>query len=145
MFSLAMTVQLEYINHLLLLFPIMLALCLMLSVTYRIAGFVCEVLICANYARGYSLAEINSMHVNYTDFRFNWIDAGHCLHDSTNFYSTANQCLFTSTSKEWTSISASLPDPKGPLSDYLPTASPEWRSPSGVAGLRKQRGFESSS
>ena len=29
-----MTVQLEYINHLLKIFPIMLALCLMLSVTY---------------------------------------------------------------------------------------------------------------
>ena len=33
MFSLAMTIQLEYINHLLQFFPIMLALCLMLSVT----------------------------------------------------------------------------------------------------------------
>ena len=30
-------------------------------------------------------------------------------------YPTAYRCLFTSTSKEWTSISASLPDPKGPL------------------------------
>ena len=27
--------------------------------------------------------------------------------------------------KEWTSVSASLPDLKGSLSDYLPTASPE--------------------
>ena len=37
MFSEKMTVQLEYINHLLQfskIFPIMLALCLMLSVTY---------------------------------------------------------------------------------------------------------------
>ena len=42
-------------------------------------------------------------------------------------YSTVYRCLFTSTSKEWTSISASLPDPKGPLSDCLPTASPERR------------------
>ena len=33
---------------------------------YRIVGFVCEVLICVNYARGYRLAEINSMHVNFT-------------------------------------------------------------------------------
>ena len=40
-------------------------------------------------------------------------------------YSTAYRCLFTSTSKEWTSISASLLDAKGPLSDYLPTASPK--------------------
>ena len=33
-FSQTMTVQLEYINHLLQIFPTMLALCLMLSVTY---------------------------------------------------------------------------------------------------------------
>lgn len=34
-------------------------------------------------------------------------------------------------------ISASLPDPKGPLSDEIPTAS--------IAGRSKQRGFEGSS
>ena len=34
MFSLTMTVQLEYINHLSKIFPIMLALCLILSVIY---------------------------------------------------------------------------------------------------------------
>ena len=44
-----------------------------------------------------------------------------------DIYSTAYQCLFTSTSKGWTGISASLPDPKGPLSAYSPTASPERR------------------
>ena len=33
---------------------------------YRIVGFVCEVLICANYARCYKLTEINSMHINCT-------------------------------------------------------------------------------
>ena len=32
---------------------------------YCIAGFVCEVLICANYAGYYRLAEINSIRINH--------------------------------------------------------------------------------
>ena len=93
--------------------------------TVYIADFVCEVLICADYARCYRLAVIYSVHVNYTDFHLTRLVPDIAYMTVQTVYSTAYRCLFTSASKEWTSISASLPDPKGPFSDYLPTASPE--------------------
>ena len=106
---------------------------------YRIAGFVCEVLICANYAKCYRLAEINSMDVNS---EINSMDVysytfvltqcrAQCQILFTRVtvqtvYSTAYLGVFTSSYFKGVDISALLPDPKGepkgPLSDHLPTA-----------------------
>ena len=110
---------------------------------YHIVGFVCEVLICANYARCYRLAEINSMQVNYTDFRFNSIIARYCLHDSTN---CLLDCLPMSLYKYFKRVDQYFcltAWSKRSLPVKLLTYSVTWAASPDCGS--KQRGFESSS
>ena len=82
---------------------------------YRIVGFICEVLICANYARCCRLTEFNSTVTLILSLQLSDLV---CVCYSVN-------CLRMSLYKYFkrVDISASLPDPKGPLSDQIPTAS----------------------
>ena len=70
---------------------------------YHIAGFVCEVLICANHASCHELSNFNSAH-----FRFSSLHVSLFLTCTCDYFIL---CLCSNTSREDTS--ALLPNPKG--------------------------------
>ena len=79
---------------------------------YCMVGFICKVLICANYVRSYRIAEFNST-ASYTFVFYEVSDLN--LH----ILQCAPMSLFKNFKR--VDISSLQPDLKGPLSDRLPT------------------------